>query len=119
MKRTYVADVVEGRLINRPEDLVVTLSGADMVAWGETGFTGELQGTTVRFDISDDIWGDYLFIERIGSTMELWYSGTAIGTMSDKAIITTFSGQLVLRSATGFSTIAECTASDHRLEFVR
>jgi hypothetical protein len=120
MRRTYAALVDEGRLINRPEDLVVTLSGADFVGWAnDDGFTGRLQGKTVRFDITDSFDADYAVIERIGKTMDLYYSGTATGTVSDRAIVTTFSGKLIVRSATGPGTLAECTASDHRLELVR
>jgi hypothetical protein len=119
MQRTYAATIEEGRLINQPENLIVTLSGSDFMGWGsDPGFTGSLQGTTVRFDITDDIDARYNLIEHFGNNF-LFFSGTATGTVSDKTIATTFSGKVVLRGLPAYTDIAECTASDHRLALVR
>jgi hypothetical protein len=118
-QRTYGADVGGGQVSGESWNLDVTLDhAAFVVGWGgDAGFSGTMNGNTVRFVIGDDLFSDYYsFIERIGN-MEMHYWGTATGTVSNGAILTTFDGSVVLRTAT--ATIAECTATDHRLEFVR
>jgi hypothetical protein len=118
-QRTYGALIEEGRVYHASEDLDVTLDGANLVfGWGgDAGFTGTVDGNTVRFAITDDLMnGYYAFIERIGN-MDMHYQGTATGTLSDRAIVTRFNGTVLLRSGT--TTVGVCSAADHRLEFAR
>ena len=114
MQRSYDAHVLD-----MPPDLLVRLSGANMVAWGgEPGFTGSRNQSTVRFDIRDTFDDGYNFIERIDPGRDLYYSGTATGTADKARIVATFSGRLRLQ-AFGGGVIASCEASDHRLDLTR
>jgi hypothetical protein len=112
-RRTYTAQVEEGRNVGFPEDLVVMLNGASF-EWDEAGFTGARDGAAVRFQITDEYEAPLVVIENLG-TMYIAYRGTATGVVSDKSIIATFDGRVRL----GGSTVAVCTAPDHRLEFTR
>jgi hypothetical protein len=121
-QRTYGADVEGAQVSGASWALDVTLNGADLVfGWGgEAGFSGTMDGNIVRFVINDDLLGDYYtFIERIGG-LYMHYSGTATGTVSNGSILTTFNGRVVLSTTgVGGTTVAECIAPNHRLEFVR
>jgi Carboxypeptidase regulatory-like domain len=114
MQRSYDASILD-----IPPDLLVLLSGANMVAWaGEPGFTGSRNQSTVRFDVRDTFDDGYNFIERIDPGRDLYYSGTATGVANPARIVATFSGRLRLQ-AYGGGMIASCDASDHRFEFTR
>jgi len=108
MPRAYSAFVEEGRNTQRSEDLIVTLSGPNLIAYfGNSGFTGAFEGNLVRFDITDNFLAEFSFVDG-----DLSYSGTARGMVASDAIVTTFSGTLRMASS-------ECRATDHRLELRR
>jgi hypothetical protein len=118
MHRTYGALIEPGRAAGQLE---VSLNGADFITGfgGDPGFTATVDRDTVRFAISDPTGNEYLtFVERIGD-VNMVYTGTATGTIGDRKIVTTFDGRVLLKTAVGGVTVAECNASDHRLEFVR
>jgi hypothetical protein len=113
VRRTYTAQVEEGRNVGYVEDLVVMLNGANF-EWDEAGFTGARDGTAVRFQITDEYEARLAVIELLGG-MRMGYRGTATGVVSDKTIIATFDGRVRVSGGAA----AECTAPDHRLEFTR
>ena len=113
MRRTYIARVTE----SDPRALVVALSGAEFVVWGEPGFVGRREGSTLRFEISSDYSSEYQFIEWLDANRELAVSGTATAAMAE-TFVATFSGSVVVRRPSG-ATLARCEAGDHRLEFTR
>jgi len=114
MHRTYIARIQEGHELNRGEDLIVTVTGADFMGGfvSEAGFTGWRDGMMVHFDITDNGDASLALIERLPDGTELYYSGKASGTVSDPTIVATFSGRLRLENL-------DCQADDHRMEFVR
>ena len=116
MSRTYGALIQEARNWHEPWDLDVTLGGASFpTVWAEPGFIGRMDGATVRFTITDDVeQSSYAFIEQVGSAT-LHFAGTAAATFGDQGIFAMFDGSVVLRG----TTIVECRAADHRLEFAR
>ena len=122
MQRTYGAYVYDAKAVREePWDMDVLLDGATFaVRDGDPGFIGTLDRNTVRFLVGDDPSGYYTFIERVGS-MYMSYEGTATGTVTDRAILTTFNGRVVLSSTPGYAGFDgwECNATDHRLDFVR
>jgi len=115
MSRTYRASIQEARNWHEPWDLDVTLDVAPLsTSWAEPGFIGRVDGATVRFTIEDDVNGSYAFVEQVGPST-LHFVGTAAGTFSDRGIVAKFDGSVVLRG----TTVVECRAADHRLEFTR
>jgi hypothetical protein len=114
-RRTYTAQIEEGRHVGFPEDLVVMLNGA-VFEWDEAGFTGATDGTAVRFQITDEYEARLVVVEHLGAVY-MGYRGTATGVVSDKTIVATFNGRV--RLSAGGATVAECSAADHRLEFTR
>jgi hypothetical protein len=112
-RRTYTAQIEEGRNVGYSEDLVVMLNGANF-EWDEAGFTGARDGAAVRFQITDEYEARLVVVELLGG-MRMSYRGTATGVVSDKTIIATFDGRVRLSGGAA----AECTAPDHRLEFTR
>ena len=122
-QRTYGAYVYDAKAVwEEPWDMDVSLDGATFAILGmggEAGFIGTLDGNTVRFPVGDDPSGYYTFIELVGD-LYMSYRGTATGTVTDRAILTTFNGRVELSAAAvGGWTVAGCTAADHRLEFGR
>jgi hypothetical protein len=115
MHRTYPAQVSD-----RQGKLSVVLQGDNFLVWGEPGFTGSRDGPRATFTISDDLDADYYILEQVGADRYLSFAGTAVGEISDKRIAATFDGRIYVRhlSPSG-GIVAECRASDHRLEFVR
>jgi hypothetical protein len=113
MRRTYMARLTE----TAPGALVVLLSGAEFAVWGDAGFIGTRDGSTLRFEIASDYFFDYQFIEAVDGTRELALSGTAAGTVGS-TFGATFNGIAVVRKRSGVQ-IARCDAPDHRLEFER
>lgn len=113
MRRAYIARITE----MAPGALVVALSAAEFVVWGEAGFVGRRDGTTLRFDIASEYIADYQFIEWLDPDRELAFSGTAIAAVGD-TFIAAFSGTVVVRRRSG-SVLTQCEATDHRLEFTR
>ena len=121
-RRTYGALIEEGRDYHWQWDLTVLLDGATFFddGWGDdAGFTGKVDGNTVRFTITNGWDGPaFQFIERIGN-MTMRYLGVATGTVSDTRIATTFDGTVVMRDVASSTIAAECRAADHQLIFVR
>ena len=99
--------------------IVVDLAGGEFVDFGGKGFRGTRDGNTIRFYMDDGSYGDYNFIEQLDPARMLAYHGTATGTIGDKAIVATFSGNVRVCGANLRIVLAQCEASDHRLEFVR
>jgi hypothetical protein len=103
--------------------LRVVLSGAEFIAWGDAGFTGTRDGSTVRFVVSDSFGlpndDDYTFIEFLPPGVELHYRGTAMGEVHDEQISAAFSGTIEgIDYSSRTSTFPACTATDHRFELV-
>ena len=112
LKRSYLV-----RLTERPSGSIsAVVISPEMVAWGESGFTGRRDGTRVRFFFTDDPM-DYTFVELLESGAELALVGSAVGEIGD-SIRATFSGTVTVRSRIGI-TLEQCDAEDHRLEFTR
>jgi hypothetical protein len=114
-RRSYTAQIEDGRVVGFPEDLVVMLNGADF-EWDEAGFFGARDGTVVRFQITDEYEARLVVIEHLG-TMHMAYRGIATGVVSDRTIVATFDGRVRLSGGAELAT--ECSAADHRLEFTR
>ena len=85
------------RSSGEPWDMDVSLDGATfaIAVWSEPGFIGTLDRKHLRFTVGDDPSGCYTFVERIGS-LYMSYRGTATGTVTDRAILTTFNGRVEL-----------------------
>jgi hypothetical protein len=114
MRRNYTAMIQE-----TPLGIGVVLTGAEFVVWGYAGFWGSVDGNVVRFVITDNFLDEYQLIERIDPGRDLAYSGKAEGTFADGSILATLSGTIAIHSASSWNILAQCTASDHRLEFAR
>jgi hypothetical protein len=113
--RQYTAD-----LVMEPSGVAtVYLERAGMFAFGEAGFTGVRDGNTLRFQVSGEPFDDYAFVELLEVGRTLSFSGTMIGTFAGDRIDATFDGTVRLTQYPDETTIAECTAADHRMEFVR
>ena len=111
--RTYPAQVQEK---SAGDILVWVVNSTDiMVGWAnDDGFTGTRDGSTVRFDITDDIFAAYAMIERIPGLGDMGYAGTATGTIDDnRRIVAAFNGEYRLGYGRG---PVLCSASDHRIE---
>jgi hypothetical protein len=119
--RTYTAQVEEGRLVGRPEGLLVSLSGAEFLGWTAPGFTGAVNGTTVTFTIVDDAWGDVDFsmVEVIDARTALAYAGTATGSITPNLIVATLDGSVSLWPMVPGTPGTTCAARDHQLRLVR
>jgi hypothetical protein len=121
MQRTYRAQIEE-----RAGSLIVLLDGADFVgSWygeGVTGFKGKQDGSAVRFEISSDFAAEYYVVERFEPGRDVYFSGTATGTVSDSRVTAAFSGTIAVR-ASGWAPpggpLGECQSVNHRLEFVK
>ncbi len=98
----------------------VYLRGGTMLAFmGEAGFTGVREGDTLRLQVSDDDFAPYAFVEFLDGYRWLSYSGTVTGRIAGNRIDATFDGRIRLVQYPAEMTVAECTAADHRMEFVR
>jgi hypothetical protein len=116
MRREYTAEVER-----KAQDVTVWLSGGGGPgALWEWGFTGTHDGTTIVFRLSGDPRDDYSALEQLDSSRVLGYSGTAVGTATDTSMVAVLSGQVVVTTS-GWprSTLAECSADNHRLVFLR
>jgi len=114
--RQYTA----GLEVDRSGQAKVYLRGGTMLAFmGEAGFTGARDGNTLRFQVSDEEMGPYAFVEFLPGYRWMSYSGTITGTIEGDRIGATFDGRVRLVQYPAESVVAECTAADHRMEFVR
>jgi hypothetical protein len=119
-QRTYPAKLVEGRAIPSVYDLVVTLAGAEFVVWGnDAGFTGTRNGSQATFPIGTNWDGDYGLVELIDLSKELYYNGTAVATIGDRAITGSFVGSITVKDRFSQAVLGSCQASDHKFEMVR
>ena len=123
MKRTYDANV--RAWVDYGEVAVDVSGGAFLHEWA-VGFGGTRDGDTVSFTIvglqADDFSGfyDYGLAEVIDQTKWLTYDGTAVARIAGHNITTgTFDGLIKLHDAKSGATLAECRATDHKIEFVR
>ena len=119
MKRTYKANV--RAWVNYP-NVAVDVWGARFFQDWATGFDGTRHGDTVQFNIvglGNDLFGPNL-AELIDGTKWLTYDGTAVATIRGNAISSgAFDGQIALRDDATRAVLAECRATDHKIEFVR
>lgn len=87
------------------------------------GFVGSRDGNAVQFTLSSDgkTTSGYQFIDFLDSTRSYGIDGNATGTFQPPGRISaTLSGTIkVFRSDSPGAVISACTASDHRLDFVR
>jgi hypothetical protein len=113
-QRRFVARIWEHR-----NGFSVNVDSAGGEPW-PVGFTGVRAGNSVRFDILDkeENFGDLAFAVRLDSTRVLAYAGTATGTIGEGSIAAVFDG-LVQLLIPGAQVLAECRATDHRLDLVR
>jgi hypothetical protein len=111
-RRQYTATITERGRVE------VAISGANMEAFGDAGFTGIRTGDRVTFLFVDDNYDDFIFVERIDPQRNLGLSGTAEGAVAEATIEAVFNGKVELRAVTG-GPIAECRAADHHLTFTR
>lgn len=102
-------------------------AGQDLVAlfdpygpfMGSPGFTGKIDGQSVRFTLNGDQGASgYSFIPLVNG-VEVAYTGTAVGTMGAGGIVATFNGTVRLSLQSDHTLFATCIASDHKMEFVR
>jgi hypothetical protein len=116
MARTY-----DARLKERGQDLVATFDDPHFVAWdGPAGFAGTRDGEIVRFTLNGDYFvPGYSFVYLVNQDTELAYSGTATGTMSDRGIVATLNGAVLLYGYHNHKEVARCDALDHRAELLR
>ena len=122
MKRTYQAHI--RAWVNFP-NVAVDVSGRTFFHDWAVGFGGTRNGDTVQFNIVgmgndsfDDLFNSHL-AESIDGTTWLTYDGTAVASIRGNSITGTFNGQIALRQDASRAVLAECRATDHKIEFVR
>jgi len=104
MARTFEAIVFE-----QGTEVVVEAQGYEFVAWGGgTGFTGTREGNVVTFEIRDTYDDGFNLIERIDGIGDLYFSGTASGTIRGRDVDAIFDGTLQVAGRA-------CTSSQHGL----
>jgi hypothetical protein len=116
MRRTYTATIREPG----PGHVIVTLSGAVFrmgLASFTPGFLGTRDGDVLQFSLGAG--GAMGVAEEIDSLTNLYYTGSGSATIGDPKITGTFSGQIYVWGEDMFDCLGECTATDHRIEFVR
>jgi len=122
MKRTYQAHI--RAWVNFP-NVAVDVAGATFFHEWVAGFDGTRNGNTVRFEIvglrddSFDSLFEYSLAESIEGTKWLTYDGAAVASIRGKSITGTFNGQIALRDDVSRAVLAECRATDHKVDFVR
>lgn len=120
MKRIYKAHI---RAWAGFPEVAVDVTGAAFFEDWAVGFGGTRDGDTLRFKIVgmgdgsfDDLFNAH-FAEQIDATKWLAYDGTAVATIGgNKSITGAFDGQIALRDASR-AVLAECRATDHKIEF--
>jgi hypothetical protein len=110
-QRSYTATMAE----SVPGSVTVLLGGADFAGWGTGGAPRAVQGT-----LNADRLQFGVFVgERVNREEEICYSGTATAALGATGMSGTFSGQIWLnRAGDLYDVIADCTAADHRVDFV-
>jgi hypothetical protein len=112
LQRTRKVEIDLGRDVHKISDIAVAVKGgADMVAWACAGFTGSVDGSTVRFAINDGSL-ELPSVEGVGTT-DTHYSGTAAGTVGGRTIAATFNWKawLTPRTAAARSHPVACLGS--------
>jgi len=117
MQRSYTATVAEPSR----GSVTVALSGA-VFSWGlarfEPGFNGTRDGERLRFTVK---MGDGRGVaELVDGTTELVWDGTASATLAGSNITGALNGHIsVIVAGDPWDGIAECEATDHKIDFVR
>lgn len=114
-QRRYTATIEE----TSRESVTVVLSGADF-RWGMGQFpnppNGRFQGTRG----ASAVWFSVRIGERVDDAREISYYGTANTALAGSNISGTFSGTIWVNAAGDlYDVIADCTAPDHAIAFVR
>lgn len=111
-KRTYTATVAEAP----PGYVTVTLGGAVFLPQLEPGFDGTRSGDEVRFSIGT---GNRRWVAERIDGKEVFFSGSATATFAGGRATAPFNGGIWVSAAGNiFDWIADCTATDHVIEFV-
>jgi hypothetical protein len=123
MKRIYRANV---KAWVDYQYVAVDVSGGSFFRDWATGFDGTRDGDTVSFRIvgipTDDFLGyfyDYGLAELIDGTELLTYDGKAVATIRGSSITGDLDGRISLLDYATRAVLAECRATDHKLDFVR
>ena len=100
-----------------PGSIEVDLS-TNYPCWGcSPHFTGTRLGDALSFVLVGGDPADGV-VEVIGNE-EISYDGTATGTFADKTITGIFNGRIGVVESSSRTTLASCTATDHKMEFVQ
>jgi hypothetical protein len=122
MKRTYEANI--RAWIDHPAVAVDVSGGTFFQDWA-VGFGGTRNGDSLHFtivgignDSFDDLFS-YHLAELIDGTRWLTYDGTAVASVQPNNITGAFDGRISLLDQATRAIVAECRATDHRVDFVR
>lgn len=122
MKRTYKATIKAW--VNYPQ-VAVDVSGGTFIQDWAVGFDGTRDGDTLHFtivgmgnDSFDDLF-NYHLAELVDGTKWLMYDGTAVATIGGNNITGAFDGRISLLDQATRAILAECRATDHKIDFVR
>jgi hypothetical protein len=115
-QRTYTAAIAE----TTPGHVTVSLSGAEFVLGegNQAGFEGIRDGNTIRFVVDNGPGPGYWLIEQINGTKYLNIEGVALATIGDGSITGIFHAEMRY-FVHGGQWLGRCSASDHRMTFVR
>jgi hypothetical protein len=112
-RRTYTATVAEAP----PGHVTVTLGGAVLLQQLEPGFDGTRSGDAVQFSIGS---GNRRWVAERIDGKDVFFSGSATVTFAGGSATAPFNGGIWVSAAGNiFDWIADCTATDHMIEFVR
>lgn len=119
MKRTYKATIKAW--VNYPQ-VAVDVSGGTFIQDWAVGFDGTRDGDTVLFTIvgmADVPLSSYSLTELVDGTKWLMCDGTAVATIGGNNITGAFDGRISLLDQSTRAILAECRATDHKIDFVR
>jgi hypothetical protein len=123
MKRTYMATIAQ-----TDASLIIVLSGAQFLSSGQltwNRFRGRVLGNAVSFTLYATYYGltygGGVVEEQLANNRYLEFSGTAEAIVTDAGMSAVFAGAVSVNTGDGNGSkpIAVCTASDHRLIFIR
>lgn len=122
MIRTYRANI---RAWTDYPRVAVDVSGGTFFQDWAVGFDGTRDGDTLHFtivgmgnDSFDDLF-NYHLAELVDGTKWLTYDGTAVATIRGNNVTGAFDGRISLLDQTTRAILAECRATDHKIDFVR
>ena len=119
MKRTYKATIKAWA--NYPP-VAVDVSGGTFIQDWAVGFDGTRDGDTLHFTIvglADFPFSGYSLTELVDGTNWLMYEGTVVATILGNNITGAFAGRISLLDQATRAILAECRATDHKIDFVR